>query len=1153
MSEVKNKYRYELTDRFGTMDVAPLGEGDFSIKYNRETDGKYFYSKTFQGKITFTGEIFKRLKRIERSIYICTTQRLKVFRKCNAGEMLIFDGFFKLTEGDWDDDKCRVTLKFEKNTPDKCLKDNKSKKINLLAEINPKITVKTSTAGGGVFEYKHCNANVQVSPSTPYGGYVWCGSGSPEDGNWQVYQHEEMFDGNIGISPDPNTPPQGLWTANTSYVREIVELFCSEIPPAGWVLLEDNCATTGKKKYAKNVTLYDCKYTSNYQDQNNYSSSYECKILGATNESATIDNGMELNKIIELFVNQFCADVQVVSDFFQINPTTGKNLLQNSNTFFDNNDYPISTYPITETIEQGTTVTVQIWGQLAAGKIWWIYNSGGGAYIGTITEADYIDGRYVKTMNWNKFNSDGSLTANNTLFIYPYAPNGANSQITKIKLEKGSVGTEWQPDNGAINYVTGEPTQVDNLILFQKSDVKRPNVSGNAWKAEWTFDKLMETLNILFNVSYSLENGVFRLEHISWFSRNAGLNLTLPAFQKWTKGKRKYSYDVGDIPIRENWKFKEAINYAGGWNTQIDYAGACAIGSNENAEKNYVIDELTTDVQLCLDNPSSDSNVVEDLGFVLIATKKYNGEYFIITEADATYGTRLNNSLSFNKLVRRYHFHNRPLNKGILNGDNVTFITTKPIKKGEKLTVPLCCETTFNPNDTVTTDLGVGIVDGAQFNLSAETLELDLLYNVFDTLINNQAPQLAGGAYSTYQNVPIVIPLNAVDSDGVITEISIKNQAYHGTVEVLSLTEIKYTPNAGYTGWDSFSLVAFDDWSEVSNVAGFGITVYPPNQPPTAQNDSYNVYHGEQFNAQISVFDNDSDDLGFTLVNSNIVTALGVNIVIDGNGRFSYVPPAGFEGVDTFQYSIVDNAGLTSTATVTLNIAYKNKPIAVADNYITQKDTQLVTNGTAGKEALFANDYTPDGQTYAYTCNVENKATTAGGTVQIQANGLFTYTPPANFTGQDTFTYTVNNVNGSGVGNVTINVIPTIYVRIAKSDHKFEYQILFCGDPPMQTIGGQNVTNDFTLYFYADAAKTIPYNVTGLNFKCNIKITTQWYDSGGTQTWDYTDQTEVLTGTSHKIFDDYYTQEQYMNCNGTYDYNVERTVELVAGSYVIVT
>ena len=48
-----------------------------------------------------------------------------------------------------------------------------------------------------------------------------------------------------------------------------------------------------------------------------------------------------------------------------------------------------------------------------------------------------------------------------------------------------------------INYVTGQRTQTNNLILFQKSDVKRPNVSGNAWKAEWTFEKLMETLTFL--------------------------------------------------------------------------------------------------------------------------------------------------------------------------------------------------------------------------------------------------------------------------------------------------------------------------------------------------------------------------------------------------------------------------------------------------------------------------------------------------------------------------------------------------------------------------------------------------------------------------------------------------------------------------------
>ena len=996
MSEVKNKYRYELTDRFGTLDVAPLGEGDFSIKYDKETDGKYFYSKSFQGKITFTGETFKRLQRIERSIYICTTQRLKVFRKCNAGEILLFDGYFKLTEGNWDLDKCNVTLKFEKNTPDKCLKDNKSKKLNLLQLIQNKITVKPSTANGTI-EYKNCFHNSPSGVSSDY----WCGTGDPYAQNWTLVEYHEQ-------SPD------GVhYHVNNTWAREIIELNCGEVAPPEWVLVEDNCATTGKKKYAKQVTLYDCVNDFTPIDEfGAYEASMSCKILGYDNNTTTIDNGMHLTDVLNLFVNQFCAGVQVVSDFFQINPQNTSN----------------------------------------------------------------------------------------------------------------------------INYVTGSETLVNNLILFQKSDVKRPNASGNAWKAEWTFEKLMETLNIMFNVSYSLENGVFRLEHISWFSRNAGLNLTLPAFQKWIKGKRKYSYDVGNIPQKENWSYKEANKYVNGWSANIDYTNACAIGSNKDAEKNYVVDELTADVELCLGNSSSDSNVVEDLGFVMIATKKVNGEYFIITESDQN-GVRLNNSLSFLKLVQRYHFHERPLNKGLLNGNDVTFITTKPIKKGEKLTVPLCCETIFDPNNTVTTDLGVGIVDGAQFNLMSETLELDLLYDVFNALTNNLPPLITGGAFSTYQATPIIMPINASDADGTITTIGVQFPSYNGLVEVLSLTEVRYTPNAGFTGWDFFSLVAYDDWSQVSNVANFSITVTPPNQPPTAQNDSYNVFHGEQFYATIGIFANDSDDYGFTLVNANIVTALGVNIVIDANGRFNYVPPAGFEGADTFQYSIVDNAGLTSTATVTLNIAFKNKPIAVADDYITQKNTQLVTDGSVGKEALFANDYTPDGQTYAYTCNVENKATTAGGTVQIQANGLFTYTPPANFTGNDTFTYTVNNVNGSGTGTVTIHVLPTIYVKLLTSDTKTYGH---AGDEYWTK------TRDYTLYFYSDAAGTQPLDVTGFGLK--VKIQENWSYLSGTNTstiWE----TNTVSGVSYKFYDDfvYFDRSDY----GSLGYDV--VISIAAGSYVIVT
>ena len=156
--EIQNQYKYIITDRFGTIEVAPLGEGDFIVSHEQEDNGKYFYTRAFQGKITFTGAAFARLKQIEGSIYLCTLQRMQVIRICGGVESTIFDGFFNLTEGDWDLDKCSVTLKFEKQKPDECLDKNKNVKVNLLQEIYTRITAKTSTPNGTI-EYKTCNQN----------------------------------------------------------------------------------------------------------------------------------------------------------------------------------------------------------------------------------------------------------------------------------------------------------------------------------------------------------------------------------------------------------------------------------------------------------------------------------------------------------------------------------------------------------------------------------------------------------------------------------------------------------------------------------------------------------------------------------------------------------------------------------------------------------------------------------------------------------------------------------------------------------------------------------------------------------------------------------------------------------------------------------
>ena len=48
----------------------------------------------------------------------------------------------------------------------------------------------------------------------------------------------------------------------------------------------------------------------------------------------------------------------------------------------------------------------------------------------------------------------------------------------------------------------------------------------------------------------------------------------------------------------------------------------------------------------------------------------------------------------------------------------------------------------------------------------------------------------------------------------------------------------------------------------------------------------------------------------------------------------------------------------------------------------------------------------------------------SGATVTVQSNGAFTYTPAANFSGNDSFDYTISDVNGAtSTATVTMMIV----------------------------------------------------------------------------------------------------------------------------------
>ena len=134
---------------------------------------------------------------------------------------------------------------------------------------------------------------------------------------------------------------------------------------------------------------------------------------------------------------------------------------------------------------------------------------------------------------------------------------------------------------------------------------------------------------------------------------------------------------------------------------------------------------------------------------------------------------------------------------------------------------------------------------------------------------------------------------------------------------------------------------------------------------------------------------------------------------------------------DTIKYTVNINAsgadatGVTFTDTVDPNTAFvpgslRATPVAVNDTYAATGNVRI----SVAAPGVLGNDFT--GLPSA-TITAPPSTSTNGGNVTLNADGSFTYNPPAGFEGADTFTYTLTNSEGSNSATVTINVSGMIW------------------------------------------------------------------------------------------------------------------------------
>ncbi len=206
--------------------------------------------------------------------------------------------------------------------------------------------------------------------------------------------------------------------------------------------------------------------------------------------------------------------------------------------------------------------------------------------------------------------------------------------------------------------------------------------------------------------------------------------------------------------------------------------------------------------------------------------------------------------------------------------------------------------------------------------------------------------------------------------------------------------------------------------TSICEIAVVTINVAPVNDAPTATNGTATTNEDNPFNGSVMTDVTEVDGDVLIMNTTPISDVSNGTLTLNSNGTYSYVPDANFSGTDSFTYEICDNTSpaLCTQASVTITVNEVNDtPIAMIDFYNIQEDTPVFGD-------VLANDSDVENQ----TLNVTTVSNPGNGTLNLNPNGTFTYTPNTDFSGFDTFTYEVCD-NGSPVecntAAVNINII----------------------------------------------------------------------------------------------------------------------------------
>ncbi len=274
---------------------------------------------------------------------------------------------------------------------------------------------------------------------------------------------------------------------------------------------------------------------------------------------------------------------------------------------------------------------------------------------------------------------------------------------------------------------------------------------------------------------------------------------------------------------------------------------------------------------------------------------------------------------------------------------------------------------TYTPDkDFVGEDSFTVLVDDGNGGISESTVTITV------TPVND-FPTVPDYSETTWLDTPVSGTVIGSDIDKDVLTYSVNTNPSYGNVKVNSDGTWTYTPDTGYLGEDSFTVLV-DDGNGGTVISKIIIEVRRrpirnTNNPPSAPDYLIETLKNTSVSGVVIGTDPDNDTLSY----SNTSNPANGTIVMDIDGSFTYIPDKDFVGTDSFRVRINDGKGGTAFSTVTIKIIDDDNIISyeitlradpskiLGDGKSTSNLTARVTdnfgNPVVGAEVIFTAPY----------------------------------------------------------------------------------------------------------------------------------------------------------------------------------------------------